>query len=66
MPTTTDLAQLTIPAIVAQYPATTAVFEQFGISPTYEALKHETVTASAKVNNVDEAKLLAALQQAIG
>lgn len=61
-----DLSQRPIPDIVASHPETVAVFEKFGINPTYEALKYETITASAKVNNVDEAALLAALQQAIG
>lgn len=61
----TSLADKTIPEIVATYPQTTAVFERFGINPTYEALKYETVTASAKVNQVDESALLDALQAVV-
>ncbi len=65
MTATDSLAEQTIPQIVAQYPHTEAVFQRFGINPGYKALQFETVTASAKVNQVDEVALMAALNEAV-
>ena len=59
------LQDASIPDIVAQWPATQAVFEKFGMHTNYEALTHETLLASARVNQVDGDALVAALQQAI-
>jgi len=63
--TPATLSDASIPDIVAQWPATQAVFEKFGIHTNYEALKHETLLASARVNQVDGDALLAALQAVI-
>jgi len=63
--TPATLSEASIPDIVAQWPTTKEVFEKFGIHTNYEALKHETLLASARVNQVDGDALLAALQQAI-
>ena len=63
--TLVTLSEASIPEIVAQWPATQAVFEKFGMHTNYEALKHETLLASARVNQVDGDALLAALKQAI-
>lgn len=61
-----DLAQQSVPDIVAKYPQTQPVFEKFGLNVSYKALEFESVSASAKVNQIDEAALMAALQDAIG
>lgn len=54
-------ADMSIPDIVARYPATEAVFRHFGIDPTYRALAFESLKASALVNQIDLTPLLAAL-----
>ncbi len=61
----TTLADKSIPQIVMEYPQTEAVFQRFGINPDYKALQFETVTASAKVNQVDEAALMTALTETV-
>lgn len=61
--TTPDLQLRTVDDLMAQHPATMAVFNSFGVDSCCGA--HRTVREAAVEDRVDEASLLDALARAI-
>lgn len=64
---TTEVASLSLNdsvlVWVATAPATTAVFEQLGITPQgYKALEHESLLATCKVHQLEPEAVLAQLK----
>ncbi|MBK8189776.1 MAG: hypothetical protein IPK79_04935 [Vampirovibrionales bacterium] len=64
-PETPITDDMSIPEIVTRYPRTEAVFRRLGIDPTYKALAHESLKASALVNQIDTNTLLTALNEEV-
>ena len=54
-----------IPDIVKEHPNTQSVFERFGIMMSYKAMQFESLSATAKVHQVDVDTLVNELQQAV-
>jgi len=59
------LLSKSVPDILAEFPQTEPVFQQFGLFPHYKALAFETLSASAAVNQVDLPALLKALDTVV-
>jgi hypothetical protein len=56
---------MTIPEIVEKFPGTAQVFDAYGIRyKDHKALVHENLQATAKVYQIDLARILAELNQA--
>lgn len=62
-PTTPDLRLRTVDDLMAQHPATMAVFNAFGVDSCCGA--HRTVHEAAVADLVDEAALVSALERAM-
>ncbi|MEB3244385.1 MAG: DUF1858 domain-containing protein [Vampirovibrionales bacterium] len=60
-------AEMSIPDIVAKYPATREVFERYGLTQIedYKALQFETLLATSKVQQWDVPEVLRALNAAV-
>lgn len=58
--------EMSVPEVVEKFPATDAVFRQYGIQAAgYKALAHENLFATARVHQIDLNALLAELNQAV-
>lgn len=63
MPITEDMS---IPEIVEKYPATKAIFKQYGLNVDgYKALEHENLFATSRVHQINLPELLEKLNAAI-
>ena len=64
MPTAQQLSSLSLPELLAQFPSSLAVLEQFQLAPyaKTEAAKHESIKASCLVVGVDADAVIAALE----
>jgi iron-sulfur cluster repair protein YtfE (RIC family) len=63
MPNSPDLPARTVDAVMAQHPATMAVFNAFGVDSCCGA--HRTIHEAAVADHVDVATLLVELERAI-
>ncbi|HEY9746114.1 MAG TPA: hypothetical protein V6C99_07840 [Oculatellaceae cyanobacterium] len=58
--------EMSIPEIVEKFPATRAVFKQYGLNVDgYKALEHENLFATSRVHQIDLQQILADLNKAI-